>query len=69
MSVVSTASAAVAANHALNAQAMKMAALKMKNEAAASIVQVLEQAITPAAGTDGAKATGSDKTKVVDVKV
>jgi hypothetical protein len=48
---------------------MKMAALKMKNEAAASIVQVLEQAITPAAGTDGAKATGSDKIKVVDVKV
>ena len=61
MSVVSTAAAAVAANHALNAQVMQMAALKMKNEAAQSIVQILEQAVPPPAGTD--------KTKVVDVEV
>jgi hypothetical protein len=52
MSVVSTASAAVAANHALNAQAMKMASLKLEKQAAESIVQVLEQAITPTAGTN-----------------
>ena len=61
MSVVTSAAAAVAANHALNAQAMQMAALKMKNEAAESIAKMLEQAIEPPAA--------ADKTKIVDVKV
>jgi hypothetical protein len=61
MSVVSAASAAVAANHALNAQAMKMAAVKQRNEAAQSVIKMLEAAIDPAAG--------ADKTKAVDFKV
>lgn len=61
MSVVSTAAAAIAANHAQNAQAMNITALKMKNEAAQSIVQMLEQAVQPTNGSDGSKK--------VDVKV
>ncbi len=61
MGVASIAASAAAANHALNAQAMKMAALRQQDEANRSIVQMLEQAITPAAG--------ADKTKGVDIKV
>jgi hypothetical protein len=61
MSVVSTAASAIAANHALNVQAMKMAALRQEKHAAESIVNMLEQAIEPATGSDGSKA--------VDIKV
>jgi hypothetical protein len=68
MSIVSNAAALIAANHALNVQAMKMAAVRQEQTAARSIAQMLEQAITPAAGTDGAKPAGTDKTKAVDVK-
>jgi hypothetical protein len=61
MSVVSTAATVFAANQALNAQAMKMAAVKLQNEAAQSVIKMLEEAIDPA--------DVADKTKTVDVKV
>jgi hypothetical protein len=60
MSVVSTAATILAANQALNAQEMKMAAVKLQNEAAQSVMKMLEEAIDPA--------EGADKTKIVDVK-
>jgi hypothetical protein len=50
---VESAAATAAANHALNVQAMKMAALKQQHAAAQSIVQMLEQAVPPAAPSDG----------------
>jgi len=55
MSVVSTAATTFAANHALNAQAMNIVALKMKSDAAAAIANMLEQAVQPANGSDGSK--------------
>jgi|GEM_PF-4021549 len=61
MSVVSTAISTVAAKHALNAQAMNIVALKMKSDAAASIANMLEQAVQPPDGSNG--------TKKVDIKV
>ena len=61
MSVVSTAATVFAANQALNAQAMKMTAVKLQNEAAQSVIKMLEEAIDPA--------DVADKTKTVDVKV
>ena len=61
MSVASIASAAVAANHAQTAQALNNIVLKQQHAAEQSIVQMLEQAITPAAGADTAKG--------VDIKV
>jgi hypothetical protein len=55
MSVSSIASAAVAANHAQTAQALNNIVLKQQHAAEQSIVQMLEQAITPAAGANGSK--------------
>lgn len=52
MSVASTAASTIAANHALNVQAMKMAALRQEKHAAESIIQMLEQAIEPASGAE-----------------
>jgi len=57
MSVVSTAisTAAAAASHALNAQAMNIVALKMKSDAATSIANMLEQAVQPPDRSNGTK--------------
>ena len=49
MSVTGIATAAAVANHAQTAQAINIAVQKQQHEAAQSIVQMLEQAITPVA--------------------
>jgi hypothetical protein len=52
MSISGIAAAAAVANHAQTAQAIDIAVQKQQHQAAQSIVQMLEQAITPAAGAD-----------------
>ena len=54
MSVSGIAIAAAVANHAQTAQAINIAVQKQQHEAAKSIVQMLEQAITPAADSNSA---------------
>jgi purine-nucleoside phosphorylase len=51
MSISGIASAAVAANHAQTSQAINIAVQKQQHAAEQSMVQMLEQAVTPASKT------------------